>query len=415
MIGEHGTIVAEFFDVGCSRGLPWPLRPEAGRLLTAVTRSDRGFDAIVVGEYERAFAGGQLADLLPVLRRHGVRLWLPEVGGPIDEANPAHQALLMLLGYQSRREVLRSRFRTTAAMRTQARDQGRHLGGRPPYGYRLVDAGPHPNRAHARWGRRLHRLDPDPMTAPIVRWIFARRLAGHSTAGIARTLNQLGAPPPSGHDPARNRHRAGTAWTLRTVAEILANPRYTGRQVWNRQRTDHNETEPGDKRSSRGPVRRWNPKDQWVISTNVVHPPLVAEADFVTAQTITAVPAPADGQARRYLLTGLVICQLCGRRAEAHWVHGRPGYRCRHGRTSASLTVPGRPEALYIREDVLIAAACRQLGDRFENAWPEPAAVADQLRTSRLTVSYDRSMIIFTREPPSPTQRQRPPPEPLLT
>ena len=31
----------------------------------------------------------------------------------------------------------------------QARIEGRHLGGRPPYGYRLVDAGPHPNRAKA--------------------------------------------------------------------------------------------------------------------------------------------------------------------------------------------------------------------------------------------------------------------------
>jgi hypothetical protein len=40
------------------------------------------------------------------------------------------------------------------------------------------------------WGRRAHRLEPDPVTAPVV---------------------------------------------LRTVAAILANPRYTGRQVWNRQ------------------------------------------------------------------------------------------------------------------------------------------------------------------------------------
>jgi hypothetical protein len=50
-------------------------------------------------------------------------------------------------------------------------DQGRHLVVGPPYGYRLVDAGPHPNAAHAAWGRRLRRLGMDPLTAPYVRWI----------------------------------------------------------------------------------------------------------------------------------------------------------------------------------------------------------------------------------------------------
>jgi site-specific DNA recombinase len=50
------------------------------------------------------------------------------------------------------------------------------------------------------------------------------------------------------------------------VAAILANPRYTGRQVWNRQCTDHREAVPGDKRSSRGSVRVWNPRSDWVIS-----------------------------------------------------------------------------------------------------------------------------------------------------
>jgi len=33
---------------------------------------------------------------------------------------------------------------------------------------------------------------------------------------------------------------------MRTVAAILANPRYTGRQVWNRQRTDFDLADPGN-------------------------------------------------------------------------------------------------------------------------------------------------------------------------
>ncbi|MEU8819842.1 recombinase family protein [Actinoplanes sp. NPDC048796] len=80
----------------------------------------------------------------------------------------------------------------------------------------------------------MHRLDVDPPAAAHVRWIFARRLAGVSTAGIARELNERRIPSPAAHDPIRNPHRVGTVWTLRTVAAILGNPRYTGRQVWNR-------------------------------------------------------------------------------------------------------------------------------------------------------------------------------------
>jgi len=63
-------------------------------------------------------------------------------------------------------------------MATQTREQGRYLGGRPPYGYRLADAGPHPNKAHAAWGRRAHKPEPDPATAPVVRWMFAQCRAG---------------------------------------------------------------------------------------------------------------------------------------------------------------------------------------------------------------------------------------------
>ena len=186
------------------------------------------------------------------------------------------------------------------------------------------------------------------------------------------------------------------------------------RQVWNRQRIDHNETEPGDKRTSRGAVRRWNPRDQWVISTRVVHPPLVSEADFVTTQTVSAVPTPQDGRQRRYQLTGLVICRVCGRRVEAHWVHGRPGYRCRHGRTSASPPMPGRPKPFYLREDVIIAAVLRHFGHTTGGDL-DPAAAAVYLRTNRLMVICDRTTITVTGEPTTGCPQQRPPPEPPET
>jgi site-specific DNA recombinase len=389
----HGAIVAEYFDTACSRRIPWDERPHASALLAAATAPGRPFDAVVIGEFERGFHSDQLPEIVATLAVHGVQVWMPETGGPVDLDSATHQALMLLLGYQSSREVLRARFRTMTAMRTQARDQGRHLGGRPPYGYRLVDAGAHPNAAHARWGRQLQRLDIDPVTAPHVRWIFMERLAGRSAAAIARELNDRHVPSPSAHDPGRNPHRPDRHWTLRTVAEILANPRYTGRQVWNRHRTDHRETVPGDKRTGTPLRNQLNPRDQWVVSRRQTHPALVSEQDFITVQAITATPRPDTTETRTYLLTGLLRCGICGRTLDAHWVYRKPGYRCRHGHTSTRHT-PDRPKNIYVRQDTAIAFAANQLG----NPGEAPEKTAATLRATNMIITCTPTGMTF--DPP---------------
>lgn len=104
LVAGHGRIVAEYFDIGKSRSRSWHHRPQAAALLAAAANLDRGFDAIVIGEFERAFCGNQLQQLLPCLQQHDLTLWLPEAHGPIDTANPTHQALLLLLGHQAQRD-----------------------------------------------------------------------------------------------------------------------------------------------------------------------------------------------------------------------------------------------------------------------------------------------------------------------
>jgi DNA invertase Pin-like site-specific DNA recombinase len=79
---------------------------------------------------------------------------MPEAGGRVDYASEHDEKTMTGLGLSSKREITRTSIRVRTAMMVQAREQGRYLGGRPPYGYRLVDAGPHPNKAHAAWGRR---------------------------------------------------------------------------------------------------------------------------------------------------------------------------------------------------------------------------------------------------------------------
>ena len=106
----------------------------------------------MVGEYERAFYGSQYALMAPLFEHYGVQLWMPEAGGRVDFASEHDEQAMTMLGLSSKREVTRTSIRVRTAMAVQAREQGRYLGGRPPYGYRLGDAGPHPNKAHAAWG-----------------------------------------------------------------------------------------------------------------------------------------------------------------------------------------------------------------------------------------------------------------------
>jgi site-specific DNA recombinase len=44
----------------------------------------------------------------------------------------------------------RIRIRVSTAIAVQAQIEGRFLGDRPPYGYTIADAGPHPNPAKGR-------------------------------------------------------------------------------------------------------------------------------------------------------------------------------------------------------------------------------------------------------------------------
>lgn len=354
LVEGAGQIVAEFFDEGSSRRRSWQDRPAAAALLEAAARADRPFDAVVVAEYERAFHGDQFRDVLVQLAAAGVHVWLPEAGGSVELDSPVHQALMVLLGAQARREVVRARYRTLAAMRVQARLQGRFLGGRPPYGYRLVDGGPHANPMHARWGRRAHVLAPDPATALWVRWIFAERARGRSVASIVRELNERGVPCPAAADSTRNPHRSGTGWIVRTVCAILENPRYTGRQVWNRRGSKG--FGEGGRRGGRGSgAVSWNPLGEWEVSGQLTHARLVDDTVFLAVQRLRVARQSHDGARREYAFAGLVVCELCGRRMDGHWVHGRAGYRCRHGYSTSTPRPASAPRNVYVREDHLAA------------------------------------------------------------
>ena len=173
---------------------------------------------------------------------------------------------------------MRIKTRVKAAMAAQAATQGRYLGGRPPYGYRLVDIGPHPHPEKAALGAQLHQLAADPDTGPVVQRIFASYLAGRGYFAIAEALTADGVPSPSGHDRARNSHRLGAAWSKSAVRAILTNPRYTGHQVWGKQRRDEVLLDVDDVAAGHETVMRWNEEREWTWSIEPVHEPLVSRS-----------------------------------------------------------------------------------------------------------------------------------------
>ncbi len=367
-----GSIVAEYFDIGDSRSIPWKRRPESARLLDDFRDTKRGFDAVVIGEPHRAFYGNQFSLTFPVFVHYAIGLWVPEVGGRIDPGSEAHDMVMSIFGGMSKGERMRIQHRVRSAMAAQAAAEGRYLGGRPPYGYRLGDAGPHPNPARAADGKRLHRLEPDPIAAPVVLRIFTDYVNGAGLFAIAESLTREGIPSPSGHDPARNRHRASTkgAWSKVAVRAILDNPRYTGRQVWNRQRRDEVLIDVDDVALGHETKMRWNSETDWVWSTDQVHEPLVPLELFEKARQLRAAAGKRAAvvtprRKNTYVLSSLVHCGVCGRRMQGAWAHGRAYYRCRF--PSEYADVQNRhPRSINVRESAILGGLDRWLASIFD-------------------------------------------------
>jgi site-specific DNA recombinase len=91
---------------------------------------------------------------------------------------------------------------------------------------------------------------------------------------------------------------------------------------------------------------------------------------------------------------------------ESAWSHGRPAYRCRHDRTTASAPDPGGPKYAFVREDRILphlaalhllltrtvpAAGRRRRTRRGTDVRFQASAgnVISYLREQRVTLTYD--------------------------
>ncbi len=386
---QEGRIVAVYHDIDVSRSLPWSRRPEASRLLADITDPGCGWTNLVIGEPQRAFSGAQFQLVFPVLCHYGVQLWVPEVGGPVDPDSEAHDLVMSLFGGLSKAERRRVQHRTRASILALA-TAGRWLGGRPNYGYRLVDTGlPHPNRSKASAGAQLRTLKPDPDTAPVVRRIFELYDEGVGFRSIAQRLEAEGIPSPGEIGPVRHPRSAGV-WGGSAVRAILTNPRYLGRQVAGRQRR-HDEL-----LSARDPAlgtisrqRRQSP-DSWAWSEQPSWPALIPADLFervnkritTTVGTRTRRPRSRPGQ---YVLAGAIRCGHCGKAMSGNTAKNKAYYRCVATRSDYAVpSVPGHPPTYMVREERILAAV---------DAWLDTLTDHDHIdATVAAILAADRSL-----------------------
>ena len=140
--------------------------------------------------------------------------------------------------------------------------------GRAPFGYRLTAE---------------RRLEPDPVTAPLVKTIFERYSRGDTRAAITADLNALGVKTTLGHAFGKN-----------SLDTVLKNEVYLGVFRWADVRLEND------------------------------HPPLITPALFREVQTMIkqkaqSKTAPKPGE-DFYLLTGKFFCAECGA-----WIAGDCG------------------------------------------------------------------------------------------
>jgi DNA invertase Pin-like site-specific DNA recombinase len=373
-----GEVVADFFDVGQSRSVPWERRDDANRLLAELKNPNRGWNAVVVGEGTRCWFGNQFSLTAPKFEAYGVELWVPELGGRYDPRNPSHKMLMSVLGGMSESERQHVQARVRAAMDAQVVNEGRHQGGRAPFGYVVIDGGLHPNPRKAAEGYRLRLLAVDERAAEIVRRIFAEYLAGSGDRSIANGLNRDGIPCPSAWHPEQNAHRLADGWQGTTVKAILDNPRYTGYAVFGRWTKHEVLLNPDDVAAGHVTRFRRSSPDRIVRSRKPAHPAIVSVDEFTEVQLLRRSRA-AGGMAARaklergikatkrlYPLRGRVRCAICERRMQGTPRKTRSYYRC-----AARTLVPGspvladHPKNIYLPEVVVLAGVNEWLGNAF--------------------------------------------------
>jgi site-specific DNA recombinase len=348
------TVVAEHRDDGISASRFANGKARLGWQATMDLIAAGKVDLLVVWEVSRATRDRTVwSTLLAACQERDVKIG---AGGKVhDPSDPDDGFMLDLGGALAVRESVVTSKRIQRRVRRMAAEGLPH--GKIPYGYR---------RVYDPETRRLLRQEPDPDTAPVVREIARRLLAGEALYAAAADLNRRGVLTPRAEELKRLGKPVppGLVWDPVQVKRLAISPTNAGFRSLNG--------------TVVGPA-------QW--------PGLISEADYrvlVDKLTDPARKTWRDGSIK-HLLVGIAECGVCGAPCRRVKNRGTPSYMCskrfcvvRSQRPLDEFVTAVVVERLS-RPDVL-----QLLADAEDPAAADAARSAVQLR-ARLNAFYDEA------------------------
>jgi DNA invertase Pin-like site-specific DNA recombinase len=241
-----------------------------------------------------------------VLLFHGIALYFVEDG--LDSRDPSFWENF------TGKAIGDERYSRSLGAKVKRGRRGRFIEGYNPgggcYGYRNVPVYDHTRKGY--YGMpyvKAVRQEIDPETSQIVLRIFNSYAGGMSFKDIASLLNQEGIPTSQGP-----RSKRQSSWSRGALRTILANTRYIGKITWG---TTVEKIDPESGRRVREdvPQELWDTRE--APELRIISDELWAKVQAVRRQKVT-IGIPKTGgmertaASRRYLLSGLMRCGLCG-------------------------------------------------------------------------------------------------------
>lgn len=310
---REGWIVAGehvYTDDGIS-GAEFANRPGFVRLMNAL-KPRAPFDALIVSELSR-LGREQLETgyALKQLSQAGVKIFSYLEDREILLDTPTDKFLMSAVSFAAEIEREKARQRTYDALQRKAAN-GYVTGGRV-FGYDNV-------RTPSGVRRSINQAE-----AAVVQRIFQLAADGHGHTAIAKTLNHEGARPP------RPQQARPAGWADNSVREVLLRPLYRGESVWNQTRKRDGW---GVKRGSDRPASEHLHVEapEWRIVTDELWRRAHVQLELNRQRYNFSPGQPGRRSGAKYLLTGLLQCDVCGGSFEVRSrSHGRrrvPFYGC---------------------------------------------------------------------------------------